>query len=869
MHLFRTHNYQVFPHRYSVEKPTIRGISWTPLPEALDPKDTMKQFLSDRVVKAARSVYSVMVEKNPGLIRDRKHHLKTHRQCCSGKELVDWLMKQSECLQSRSQAAGMWQVLVDEGILVHVKQDLNFLDKDTQFYRFQDSEFGLNHVSNEKELEDELHEALSLLSQLGPDALLTMILRKCPSQRSAEDIEVIYEELLHVKAAAHLSSSVRKELAAVLVFESHVKSGTVLFSQGDKGTSWYIIWKGSVNVITHGKGIVTTLHEGEDFGQLALLNDAPRAATIILREDNCHFLRVDKHDFIRILKDVEANTVRLEEHGKTVLVLEKSADCNGQGGAAANSKYTVMSGTPEKILEHLLDTLKLDSNGNDPIDPCVSDFLLTHKVFMPSSQLCSALQHHYQAELSKGSDQEKTAYIFNTKQKVVKLIAQWVALYGLLLKEDPEVGDFLEQRLKKEVAADYRLSSILKEQFRERRRTKVMENGYQSLSRNQQFDWFSSCEEPVGRLQPIKAQDKVLYEIYKADSKPLSLMLPVSSSVQEVMSAIVKADGDHVLVKMNSSGERAQLKLDATAVYTALGLNERLFICTSSEVEQLRPLKDQQGPEQATTDLIEQMSSKDIATELTNYDWELFTAMHEVELIYYIFGRHKFPGATTANLERFVRHFNVVQHWVVTELCLCEDLVKRAILLKKFIKIASVLKEQRNLNSFFAVMFGLSNSAVQRLYKTWERIPSKTKRIYCAYERLMDPSRNHRAYRLAVAKLSPPYIPFMPLLLKDMTFIHEGNPNYVDKLVNFEKMRMLAKTVKIVRGCRSQPYVPSSPQRGLADRMFLDGPATRLSTYSDHAFPLRSPSNIRQYIQNLKVIDNQRKLTQLSRTIEC
>lgn len=33
--------------------------------------------------------------------------------------------------------------------------------------------------------------------------------------------------------------------------------------------------------------------------------------------------------------------------------------------------------------------------------------------------------------------------------------------------------------------------------------------------------------------------------------------------------------------------ERAQLKLDATAVYTALGVNERLFICTSSQVEQL------------------------------------------------------------------------------------------------------------------------------------------------------------------------------------------------------------------------------------------------------------------------------------------
>uniref|UniRef100_A0A8C6WND9 Rap guanine nucleotide exchange factor (GEF) 3 n=1 Tax=Neogobius melanostomus TaxID=47308 RepID=A0A8C6WND9_9GOBI len=749
-----------------------------------------------RVVKAARAVYSMIVEKSRGLIRDRKHHLKTHRQCCSGKELVDWLMKQNECLQSRSQAVGMWQVLVEEGILTHVKQELNFLDKDTQFYRFQESDFGLNHVTNEKVTEEDLQEALSLLSQLGPDALLTMILRKSPSQRSAEDLEVIYEELLHVKAAAHLSTSVRKELAAVLVFESHAKAGTVLFSQGDKGTSWYIIWKGSVNVITHGKGLVTTLHEGEDFGQLALLNDAPRAATIILREDNCHFLRVDKHDFIRILKDVEANTVRLEEHGKTVLVLEKSAESTepGAGNFFSNfslivtRRYTVMSGTPEKILEHLLDTLKLDSS-HDATDLCVSDFVLTHKVFMPSSQLCpfrEAKQCYlkdlitkglsiilntmitYGATLSDGSEQEKAAYILNKKQKVVKLVGQWVAVYGLMLKEDPIAVDFLEV---------HRFVSHI-----------------------------GSRLKPVGRLQPITAKDKVLYEIYEPDHKPLTVMLPVNSSVQDVMSAILKSESDHALVKMNSVGERAQLKLDSSAVFTALGLNERLFICTSGQVEQLRPLKGQLGPDQGTADVLEQMSSKDIANELLSYDWELFTAMHEVELVYYVFGRHKFHGAITANLERCVRRFNEVQHWVVTELCLCEDLVKRAILLKKFIKIAAVLKEQRNLNSFFAVMFGLTNSAVQRLHKTWERIPNKIKRVYCQYERLMNPSRNHRAYRLAGIRIT---------------------------LINWSTLRRW-----------SQPYD------------------------SEHAHPLRTPSNIRHYILNLKVIDNQRRLTQLSRTLE-
>jgi Rap guanine nucleotide exchange factor 4 len=37
---------------------------------------------------------------------------------------------------------------------------------------------------------------------------------------------------------------------------------------------------------------------------------------------------VDKDDFNRILRDVEANTVRLKEHGKDVIVLEKNTSTN-------------------------------------------------------------------------------------------------------------------------------------------------------------------------------------------------------------------------------------------------------------------------------------------------------------------------------------------------------------------------------------------------------------------------------------------------------------------------------------------------------------------------------------------------------------
>lgn len=61
---------------------------------------------------------------------------------------------------------------------------------------------------------------------------------------------------------------------------------------------------------------------------------------------------------------------------------------------------------------------------------------------------------------------------------------------------------------------------------------------------------------------------------------------------------------------------------------------------------------------------------------------------------------------------------------------------------------------------------GLSNVAVSRLSLTWEKLSSKSYKIFTVMERLIDPSRNHRNYRIYVGKLQGPFIPFMPLLIK-------------------------------------------------------------------------------------------------------
>lgn len=46
-------------------------------------------------------------------------------------------------------------------------------------------------------------------------------------ERTQEELELVFEELLHIPALSHLSTSIKRELASIIVFESHAQAGTV------------------------------------------------------------------------------------------------------------------------------------------------------------------------------------------------------------------------------------------------------------------------------------------------------------------------------------------------------------------------------------------------------------------------------------------------------------------------------------------------------------------------------------------------------------------------------------------------------------------------------------------------------------------
>lgn len=85
-----------------------------------------------------------------------------------------------------------------------------------------------------------------------------------------------------------------------------------VISQGQPGDSFYIILEGSVDVVKDNVH-VGTLNPGDYFGELALLNRQPRAASILVKSAPLKCLRLGEADFVRLLGPLKDLLKRNEE----------------------------------------------------------------------------------------------------------------------------------------------------------------------------------------------------------------------------------------------------------------------------------------------------------------------------------------------------------------------------------------------------------------------------------------------------------------------------------------------------------------------------------------------------------------------------
>eukprot|EP00073_Rattus_norvegicus_P045447 XP_017447595.1 PREDICTED: rap guanine nucleotide exchange factor 1 isoform X8 [Rattus norvegicus] len=171
--------------------------------------------------------------------------------------------------------------------------------------------------------------------------------------------------------------------------------------------------------------------------------------------------------------------------------------------------------------------------------------------------------------------------------------------------------------------------------------------------------------------------------------------------------------------------------------------------------------------------------SHEIAEQLTLLDAELF---YKIEIPEVLLWAKEQNEEKSPNLTQFTEHFNNMSYWVRSVIMLQEKAQDRERLLLKFIKIMKHLRKLNNFNSYLAILSALDSAPIRRL--EWQRQTSEGLAEYCT---LIDSSSSFRAYRAALSEVEPPCIPYLGLILQDLTFVHLGNPDYIDGKVNFSK----------------------------------------------------------------------------------
>jgi CRP-like cAMP-binding protein len=100
-------------------------------------------------------------------------------------------------------------------------------------------------------------------------------------QKHADETDTI---LLHIPVFQDLNHRDLRTIKRIL-HQREYRTNEAIFNQGDVGLGMYIIVRGAVEIICNpGRHVLADLHDGDFFGELALLDEAPRSATAVAKK---------------------------------------------------------------------------------------------------------------------------------------------------------------------------------------------------------------------------------------------------------------------------------------------------------------------------------------------------------------------------------------------------------------------------------------------------------------------------------------------------------------------------------------------------------------------------------------------------------
>ena len=197
------------------------------------------------------------------------------------------------------------------------------------------------------------------------------------------------------------------------------------------------------------------------------------------------------------------------------------------------------------------------------------------------------------------------------------------------------------------------------------------------------------------------------------------------------------------------------------------------------------------------------ITDEEIARQLTLIDFSMYSCIQPNEFLGLAWSKSQIQAP---NISRLINRLNAVAFWVSSVIVLQEGLAARAAMIAKFMNVAAHLRKMNNFHTLMGLVVGLSNSSVTRLKHSFARVEKAQVEAFKKISDLMSPHGSFKEYRRALGKSCSPCLPYMGVYLTDLTFIEDGNPDFLkDKyakekeghqLINFRKREMVYKVIQ-------------------------------------------------------------------------